>query len=140
MIMKKTFFLTIALLVSMIGVFSFAAQAQQNGETIEAGKDGKFHLAKPLKVGDKTLAAGMYRVRHVKEGDDNILVFEEVGMEEMPGMDMSKEAARVKSPVEPLDKNATVTKLVVAADQTGELRAVEVWIKGEKFKHVFAAR
>lgn len=138
--MKKTLFLTIAALVSMLGVFSFAAPAQQSGETIEAGKDGKLHLAKPLKVGDKQLAAGMYRVRHIKQGDDNILIFEEAAMEEMPGMDMSKEAARVKTSVEPLDKNAAVTKLVVTAGAGGQPRAVEVWIKGEKFKHVFEAR
>ena len=137
--MKNSLFLTIALVLSMIGVLSFAAQAQQSRETIEAGKDGKLHLAKPLKIGDERLAAGMYRVRHVKEGRDDLLVFAEVAMEEMPGMDMGREAARVKSPVEVLDKTSTVTKLVVALDHAGELRAVEVWIQGEKFKHVFAA-
>jgi len=137
--MKNILFLTFAPIILLTVIFSHSALAQKT-ETIEAGKDGKIHLAKSLKLGDKTLAAGMYQVQHLTAGEDHIIVFKEVGMENMGGMDMSKEAARIKSAVEPLDKSAAATKLLITADSAGERWAAEVWIKGEKLKHVLPTR
>lgn len=123
----------------MLSVFSFAAQAQQSNETIEAGKDGKFHLGKQARFGDKMLEAGMYQVRHADVNGEHVVIFRAVEMgyrNNMGNEKLGAEVARVRCAVEAIDRKAGSTKVVIRKSAAGEREVFEVWIRGEKFKHI----
>ena len=133
--MKKTMFLTITLFIALTGVLSPPTFAQQT-ETIKVFKNGRFYLGKQVRVSDKTLKAGLYQVQHFMDGKDHIIVFKEVKWGYRHFQELGDEVARIKCRVEPVNKKVGDTKIMIVSNSAGEREASEVWIKGEKFKHI----
>ena len=62
-----------------LGIFSSQLFAQHESSLI-ADKGGKFHIGSSVLAGTALLESGMYRVQHVMEGNDHMLVFRTIGM------------------------------------------------------------
>ena len=127
-----------ALLISLIGAFSLPSYARQR-ETLRVGKKGEIHLDSPVRAGDALLKPGMFRVQHVVEGEDHVLIFREVSMVagyRMGSTPVGKEVARVKCKVEPADKKMSNTKIYLRTNAAGEKEIAEVQVAGENVKHL----
>ncbi len=136
--MKKTILLTFAMFAALIGFSTLTAVAQKK-ETISAQKNGKFHLGKSARVGNKILEGGMYQVRHADENGEHIVVFQKVEMGyfgNMGNQTLGPEVARVKCTVEAVAKKVGGTKVLIRKNAAGEREIFEVWIRGEKSKHI----
>lgn len=60
-------------------------------------RKGKLHIYSSVRVGDTLLKAGMYQVQHVMEGDNHVLIFNEIVMgyrNNMGNQDLGEEIAR----------------------------------------------
>jgi hypothetical protein len=137
--MKRRLLLIIAIFVALIGFSTLTTLAQQQKETITAQKSGRFHLGKAARVGDKTLEAGMYQVQHADENGEHIVIFHSVEMGyrgNMGNQTLGTEVARVKCTVEAVAKKVGGTKVLIRKNAAGEREVFEVWIRGEKFKHI----
>ena len=138
-IMKKQLLLTFALLGVLVGLSTATAVAQ---ETITADKTGRFHLGKAARVGDKVLDAGMYQVQHFDEKADHIVIFRKVEMGyrgNMGNQNLGEEVLRAKCTVEAVDKKIGDTIILLRKNAGGDREAFEVWIRGERVKHVLPA-
>jgi hypothetical protein len=127
-----------ALLISLIGTFSLSSYAQQR-ETLRVGKKGEIHLNSPVRAGGALLKPGMYRVQHVVEGEDHVVIFREVSMGagyRMGSTWEGKEVARVKCKIEPADKQVSKTKIYLRTNAAGEKEIAEVQVAGESVKHL----
>lgn len=136
--MKKTLLMTFAICAALIGFSTTAAVAQKH-ETISEKKTGATHFGKAVRVGDKTLEAGMYQVQHVDENGEHIIIFRSVEMGyrgNMGNQTLGTEVARVKCTVEAFTKKIGGTRLLIRKNAAGERAVFEVWIRGEKFKHI----
>lgn len=103
--MKKTILFTLATFVGLAGFSTLTAVAQKH-ETITAQKNGKFHLGKSARVGDKVLEGGMYQVQHADVDGDHIVTFHKVEMGyfgNMGNQTLGPEVARVKCTVEAVE-------------------------------------
>ena len=136
--MKKTLLLTFALCAALIG-FSTTAAVAQKYETISEKKTGGTHFGKAVRVGGKTLEAGMYQVQHADENGEHIVIFRSVEMgfnNNMGNQKLGAEVARVKCAGEAVTKKVGSTKVLIRKNAAGEREVFEVWIRGEKFKHI----
>ena len=136
--MKKTLLLTFALCAALIG-FSTTAAVAQKYETISEKKTGGIHFGKAVSVGDTPLAAGMYQVQHADENGEHLVIFRSVEMgfnNNMGNQKLGAEVARVKCTVEAVTKKVGSTKVLIRKNAAGEREVFEVWIRGEKFKHI----
>ncbi len=139
--MKKQLLITLAILVALLGLSALTTLAQEQ-ETITAEKSGRFHLGKTAHIGDKKLEAGMYQVQHFDEKGNHFVIFRKVEMGyrgNMGNQDLGEEVLRVKCTVEAVDKKIGDTKILIRKTTAGEREVFEVWIRGEKVKHVFPA-
>ena len=136
--MKNTRLLTYVICAALIGFSTLTAVAQKH-ETISEKKTGGTHFGKAVRVGGKTLEAGMYQVQHADENGEHIVIFRAVEMGyrgNMGNQNLGAEVARVKCTVEAVDKKVGGTKVLIRKNAAGEREVFEVWIRGEKFKHI----
>lgn len=136
---ERQLLLIIATFVALIGFSTLTTLAQQRKETITAQKSGRFHLGKTVRVGGKTLEAGMYQVQQADENGEHIVIFRAVEMGyrgNMGNQKLGAEFARVKCSVEAVDKKVGDTKILIRKNAAGEGEAFEVWIRGKKVKHI----
>ena len=136
--MKKTLLLTFAVCAALIG-FSTTAAVAQKYETISEKKTGGTHFGKAVRVGGKTLEAGMYQVQRADENGEHIVIFRSVEMgfnNNMGNQKLGAEVARVKCAGEAVTKKVGSTKVLIRKNAAGEREVFEVWIRGEKFKHI----
>jgi hypothetical protein len=137
--MKKTILLTFATFTLLVCFLTLPVFAQE-AETIVVQKSGRFHLGKAVLVRDKKLESGMYQVQHMDEKGGHIVAFRMVEMgyrDNMGEQKLGAEVARVKCTVEAVDKKIKDTKILIRKNAAGEREAFEVWIRGEKVKHIF---
>lgn len=137
--MKKKVILIAAIFAGLFGFSILTTSAQQPAEIIFAQKSGRFHLNKAVRVGGKTLEAGMYQVQHILENDEHFVVFRQVEMGfrgNMGNQKLGEETTRVKCAVETVDTKNGGTKLLVRKNADGSREAYEVWIRGERVKHI----
>ena len=107
----------------ILGLTAFAADSN-----FGVGKTRELTVAENTKVGDVVVPAGDYKVQHLMENGDHIMVFKSV--------DRNKEVARVKCTMQKLDKKSehTLTMIDTANNQrvmTGIIFA------GDDFRHSF---
>jgi hypothetical protein len=103
-----------------------------------AGIAGKLTIGAPAKVGDITLNAGQYIVRHVAAGKEHFIVFDQVVENDFAPEGTSVYALKMVAKaactaMEPLNTAATRTELT---PQTNSMIA-SLEIRGEKVEHVF---
>jgi len=139
--MKKRSLMTIAILAALLGLSTLAVFAQHT-ESIAAEKSGRFHLGKAARISDKSLEAGMYQVQHFDEKGEHIVTFRKVNMGyrgNMGNQKLGEEVLRVKCDAEQVDKRIGDTKVLIRKTASGEREIFEVWIRGQKVKHVLPA-
>jgi hypothetical protein len=114
---------TALLLLTLLGL-SVMLCAQQ-----AAGFKAKrtMNLTEQTKVGAQVLPAGEYKLTHVMEGSEHIMVFKQ-----------GKQEYRVKCNMEPLNAKADQTQFWYAPDSSGP-RVLEAMVfQGDTVKHVIA--
>jgi hypothetical protein len=137
--MKKQLLFISAIVAALLFGFSTLTALAQQEETIAVQKSGRFHLGKTVRVGDKTLEPGMYQVQHADENGEHIVIFRTVEMGyrgNMGNQKLGAEVARVKCSVETVDKKIGNTRILTRKNAAGEREAFEVWIRGEKVRHI----
>ncbi len=118
--MKKIAALAIIMLF-VVGVV-FAADT-----TFGAGKTRNITFNSDLKIGDKVLAAGEYKVLHLMEGNEHTLVFKSL---------TNVEKVRIKCNMIQLEKKADETfseYKTVGSDRV----LTAIVFRGDNFKHTF---
>lgn len=135
---KMKLIVTSLVLAFSLGIFSSHVFAQQES-SLTAAKGGKFHISSSVLVGPTLLKSGMYRVQHVIEGNDHVIIFRVIRMNKyknpMGNERLGEEVARVKCSVEPASKKWRHTKLIVDHNATGQRVVEAVQIKGENVLH-----
>lgn len=135
---KKKAVTTIVALILSMGSMGSQLFAQQEGSLI-AEKGGKFHIGSSVLVGTTLLKSGMYKVQHVREGNDHVLIFRVIRMNKyknpMGNERLGEEVARVKCTTEPVSKKWRNPKLLVTRNASGQRVAEFVQIKGENVLH-----
>ena len=119
-IMKKIAAVAIIMLF-VLGV-AFAADA-----TFGVGKTRYITFNSDVKVGDKVLPAGEYKVLHMMEGTDHTLVFKSTD---------NKEKVRVKCNMVQLDKKSDQTFSELKTVGSERILTALVF-RGDNFKHAF---
>ena len=121
-----------------LGIFNSQLYAQQESSLI-ADKGGKFHVDSSVLVGATLLRSGMYKVQHVMEGNDHVIIFRVIRMNQYKGAmgneRLGEEVARVKCTVEPAGKPWKHTKLVLVRNASGQKVVEAVQIAGENVLH-----
>lgn len=117
--MRKTAFLSLILLG--LGVMVWAQQP--------AGFKGTraVVISEQAKVGTQALAAGEYKVTHVMEGAEHIMVFKQ-----------GKQEYRVKCNLEPLSAKADATQVWYEPDANGARVLQAIVFRGDTVRHVMA--
>ena len=137
--MKVTvrFIVASIVLAFSLSIFGSTLSAQQKSVLI-ADKGGKFHIGSSVLVGNSLLKAGMYKVQHVVEGTDHLLVFRVIRMNPYKGMGneyLGEEVARVRCTTEPAGKKWKHTKLLLIRNASGQKVVEEIQISGESVVH-----
>jgi hypothetical protein len=84
-------------------------------------------LSEQAKVGAQVLPAGEYKVAHVMEGSEHIMVFKN-----------GKQEFRLKCTLEPLSAKADNTQTWYEADANGQRVLQAIVFRGDNVKHVMA--
>jgi hypothetical protein len=82
-------------------------------------------LSEPSKVGSEILAAGDYKVTHVMEGAEHIMIFK-----------ARKQEYRIKCSMEPLNAKAKVTQFEYKTENGQRVLQAMVF-EGDTVRHVF---
>lgn len=114
----------IAMLVA--GVAAFAAD-NNNAAAFGVGKTRNVTFNNDVKIGDKVLAAGEYKVLHLMEGEEHTLVFKSM---------TNQEKARVKCSMKKLEKKADDS--LTEYKTVGNERILTALVfRGDFYKHTF---
>ena len=128
----------VALILSM-GAFGSQLFAQQTNPLM-VGKVGKLHIGSSVIVGNTLLESGMYQVQHVKESDNDLIVFRIIRMgfrDNMGNEQLGEEVARVKCRIEPVGQRWKHTKLHLERNSSNQRVVRAVQIAGEAVLHKF---
>lgn len=117
---KKIAVITIVVVI-LAGVVAFAADTNGFG----AGKTRSITFNNAVKVGDKVLTPGEYKVTHLMEGDQHTLVFKTL---------TNKEQARVKCNMTQLPKKADDTQIEMKKIGDDQVLTGLVF-RGDTYKH-----
>ena len=128
----------IALILSM-GAFGSQLFAQQTNPSM-VGKVGKLHIGSSVIVGNTLLESGMYQVQHIKESDNDLIVFRIIRMgyrDNMGNEQLGEEVARVKCRIVPVGQRWKHTKLHLERNISNQRVVRDVQIAGEAVLHKF---
>lgn len=114
----------IAMLIA--GVAAFAAD-NNAAAAFGVGKTRNVVFSNDMKIGDKVLAAGEYKVLHLMEGEEHTLVFKSLN---------NQEKARVKCSMQKLEKKADES--LTEYKNIGNERILTALVfRGDTYKHTF---
>lgn len=82
----------------------------------------------PMRVGAVTLPAGQYVVRHTMEGQEHVMVFQQV---------RGKDQVKVKCTLVPLAQKADQDQTIYQLNASNERVLLELVFRGDSAKHVF---
>jgi hypothetical protein len=118
-IMRKTAFLLLTLLGLSVMLCAQEPAGSKTNRTVL--------LSEQSKVGAQVLPAGEYKVTHIMEGSEHIMVFKK-----------GKQEYRVKCNMEPLNAKADQTQFWYDSDASGQ-RVLQVMVfQGDTVRHVIA--
>ena len=83
-----------------------------------------------VRIGEALLPAGQYEVRHVMEGENHIMVFQQLGKKNAPSV-------RVKCSLQPLAEKASQTQKIYTLNAANEQVMQAIVFQGDTAKHVF---
>jgi hypothetical protein len=117
--MRKTAFLLLTLLGLSVMLCAQEPAGSKTNRTVL--------LSEQSKVGAQVLPAGEYKVTHIMEGSEHIMVFKK-----------GKQEYRVKCNMEPLNAKADQTQFWYDSDASGQ-RVLQVMVfQGDTVRHVIA--
>ncbi len=119
--MKKLFVVALISLL-LVSLAALAADTKAMG----VGKTQNVTFIDTVQVGNTTLKAGDYRVQHVMDGGQHVLVFRSAGK--------NKEEARVNCTMVELPKKADQT-LLTFDTSAGQKKLSSIIFRGETYKH-----
>jgi len=90
----------------------------------------RISFTSPIWVGTTLLPKGDYKVRHVMEGENHIMVFRALDQKGAPEV-------RIKCTLVPLTQKATQTQKIHTTNAAKEEVLQELIFSGDKAKHVF---
>jgi len=107
--------------VAIIMMFILGVAALAADNTFGAGKTRNITFNNDVKVGDKVLAAGEYKVLHLMEGTEHMLVFKSATNVEMVRVkctmvDLGKKAPDTMSEFKTVGNERVLTALVFRGD------------------------
>ncbi len=135
---RKLITIAIAFILAM-GAFGSQLFAQQKNDSM-VGKVGKLHIGSSVMVGNTLLKPGMYQVQHVTEGENHLIIFQNIRMgykSSMGNQTLGEEVVRVKCRIEPVGRSWKDTRLHVERNNSGLRVVTEVQIAGENVVHKF---
>ncbi|HYL13942.1 MAG TPA: hypothetical protein VEV41_12950 [Terriglobales bacterium] len=118
-------------LASLLAIFLLTvgmAMARQNKFGVADIQQIAF--GEPVKVGDGVLPKGEYKIEHVMEGENHIMVFSQLHSS-------SPATARVKCQLVPLKTKAPSTQILYTRNDANEHVLEELVFAGDTAKHVF---
>ena len=83
-----------------------------------------------VRIGEALLPAGQYEVRHVMEGENHIMVFQQLGKKNAPSV-------RVKCSLQRLAEKASQTQKIYTLNAANEQVMQAIVFQGDTAKHVF---
>lgn len=115
----------VAVCVVALGTLLFASQNKLGVANIQT-----VSFDEPIRVGNVLLPAGDYQVTHTMEGDNHIMVFQQLHVK-------NPAEARVKCTLVPLPVKANHTEKFYTHDSANQHVLVELTFRGDTAKHVF---
>jgi len=110
-------------------VLALVSLAVAAGENLGIRDTYRITFVAPVHVGADVLPAGDYRIRHTMEGQEHIMVFQQVGTKSAE--------VRVKCTLVPLAQKAPKDQTVYMLNAANERVLQELIFRGDKAKHVF---
>jgi len=120
------FLKVLSLVVLCTLAFSLVAAAAKNGLGIS--DHGTITFTEPVRLGGNLLKAGDYKVDHLMQGDEHIMVFKRQG---------SKDEVKVRCTLVKLAGKADQTKTTIEINAANERVVREIVFRGDTAKHVF---
>ena len=117
-----------AVLVVLVLTMSVLATAGRNKFGVSDTQKVTFN--EPIRVGDVVLPKGEYKVQHVMEGENHIMLFSQM-------TNGTSATARVKCQLVPLQAKAAQSMVLYGHDQTDGHILQELVFRGDSAKHVF---
>jgi hypothetical protein len=109
---------------ALLLLIAVAAMAS-NASNWDIGKTWTVNFDDPVRVGTTLLPAGDYTVRHIKDGEQHVLVFN-AG---------KKEIVRVNCVMEQLPKKAQETSMIINRNGSGERELAGIAFAGDIYRH-----
>jgi hypothetical protein len=122
--MRLVKFMAVLMLVSIAGL----AMAELNQYGVADIQKVTFN--DPMKIGQVVLPKGEYKVQHVMEGENHIMVFTQQRV-------ANPAEARIKCELVKLTSKAERTQLLYTQDASNTRILQEIVFKGDTAKHVF---
>jgi len=122
----KTDRLVLVLIVFTLVAAMFAVAAEKGQFAIGSTRGVSFY--EPIKIGGVLLPAGEYKVKHVMEGDNHVMIFTNV--------DKKDKTAKVNCKMEQLKTKAEENAQEVKAEN-GDRVLVSLTFKGDTVRHIF---
>jgi hypothetical protein len=117
-----------AVLVVLVLTMSVLATAGRNKFGVSDTQKVTFN--EPIRVGDVVLPKGEYKVQHVMEGENHIMLFTQL-------TNGASATARVKCQLVPLQAKAPQTMVLYGHAETDVHVLQELVFRGDSAKHVF---
>lgn len=144
MYIRFSHFIASAALLSITSVVASPIWAQHSGHgtnspvpkkqesTLKVGKQGELSIMQETQIGGRMLPAGEYRIKHLAQGEDHVIVVNQWNQSGSFG----KEVARVECTLEPLGRKVQQSQFIIKRDEAGRPVITEIQVKGENVRHL----
>lgn len=116
--------------MAVLALMTIAAMAMAELNQFGVADIQKVTFSDPMKIGQVVLPKGEYKVQHVMEGENHIMIFTQQKV-------ANPAEARVKCQLVKLDNKAERTRLLYTQDAGNARILQEIVFRGETAKHVF---
>ncbi|HEX6505936.1 MAG TPA: hypothetical protein VF011_22075 [Terriglobales bacterium] len=116
--------------MAVLALVTIAAMAMAELNQFGVADIQKVTFSDPMKIGQVVLPKGEYKVQHVMEGENHIMIFTQQKV-------ANPAEARVKCQLVKLDNKAERTQLLYTQDAGNARILQEIVFRGETAKHVF---
>lgn len=116
--------------MAVLALMTIAAMAMAELNQFGVADIQKVTFNDPMKIGQVVLPKGEYKVQHVMEGENHIMIFTQQKV-------ANPAEARVKCQLVKLESKAERTQLLYTQDANNARILQEIVFRGETAKHVF---
>ena len=112
----------------LVCVLALGAIAMAGDNSMGIRETNSVTFVAPIRVGTVVLPAGEYVVRHTMEGQEHVMVFQQL---------LGKDLVKVKCTLVPLSQKADHNQTIYELTASNERVLQELVFKGDSAKHVF---